>query len=465
MIKAAILALGLAAVVAAIVGLTLAPSPHGAPAQAQEPASPPAPANVRAVNGAAPGRVFVLWDTVADAAYYRIGWVNMETFRAVQAESEREWLDVLAFHDVVNQGQNDQTLSDLEPGVEYAFIAASIGHRFGNAGSWSDWTYLTTTAAEATSCPTNTGTTPDAPGGSATPTPTPEPAATATPTPTVGPVGNVLDPTPTARPAPTATPTPAAGPTGNVLDPTPTARPRATATPAPTPTATPTPTARPTPTATPAPTPTPTTARNTGSAAGDRAALVAFYNATNGPNWRYKGRWLTDAPIGRWYGVTTDSSGRVTHLEVIENVQGTIPAELGNLSSLRELSLTYNRLEGAIPAELGNLSNLKYLDLTSNRLEGKIPAELGNLSNLRLMDLSANRLEGAIPTELGNLSNLYYLDLARNRLEGKIPSELGNLSNLGSLRLGGNQLTGCIPAGLSGVKSNDLSTLGLSSCN
>ena len=173
--KAMVLALGLAVVLAAVVGLSLALSPSGMPAQAQG-ASPAAPANVRSANGSAVGQAVVRWDAVADAAYYRIGWVNMETFRAVEAESGREWLDVFAFHDVVNRSQTSQTLSDLEPGVQYAFIMASVGQRFGNAaGAWSEWTYLTTTSA-ATSCPTNTRAEP----GGATPTPTPRPTPTGT---------------------------------------------------------------------------------------------------------------------------------------------------------------------------------------------------------------------------------------------------------------------------------------------
>ena len=189
--KAMVLGLGMAAVLAAIVGLSLALSPSGASAQAQG-ASPAAPANVRAADGAAPGQAVVRWDAVADAAYYRIGWVNMETFRAVQAEGGREWLDVFAFLDVVNRGQTSQTLSDLEPGVQYAFIAASVGGRFGNAAGWSRWTYLTTAEAEAVSCPTNAGATPGAPGGggSGAPTPTPQPGATATPTPTPAPTAD-----------------------------------------------------------------------------------------------------------------------------------------------------------------------------------------------------------------------------------------------------------------------------------
>ena len=208
--KAMVLGLGLAAVLAAVIGLSLALSPNGAQAQGQ---ASPAAANVRAANGAESGQAIVMWNAVADAAYYRIGWVNMETFRAVQAEGGREWLDVFSFRDVVNRGQTNQTLSDLEPGVEYAFIAASVGHRFGNAAGWSDWTYLTTATAEVTSCPTDAGTTPDAPGGSGAPTPTPQPgvtpAAAATPTATPAPT-----PTPFPTPTPAATPRPTPAGTG-----------------------------------------------------------------------------------------------------------------------------------------------------------------------------------------------------------------------------------------------------------
>ena len=190
--KAMVLGLGMAAVLAAVVGLSLALSPGGMPAQAQ--ATPAAPANVRAANGAEPGQAVVRWDAVAEAAYYRIGWVNMDVYQAVEAEGGREWLDVFDFRDVVNRRQTDQTLSDLEPGVQYAFIMASVGQRFGNAAGWSNWTHLTTTAAEAVSCPTSAGTTPGAPGGggSGAPTPTPQPGATATaaPTPTPAPAAD-----------------------------------------------------------------------------------------------------------------------------------------------------------------------------------------------------------------------------------------------------------------------------------
>ena len=41
----------------------------------------------------------------------------------------------------------------------------------------------------------------------------------------------------------------------------------------------------------------------------DRDALVALYNATNGPTWANNTNWLSDEPLGEWYGVTTDGGG------------------------------------------------------------------------------------------------------------------------------------------------------------
>ena len=47
----------------------------------------------------------------------------------------------------------------------------------------------------------------------------------------------------------------------------------------------------------------------------DRAALVALYNATDGPNWANRANWLSGQPIGDWYGIVTDDSGRTYTLQ------------------------------------------------------------------------------------------------------------------------------------------------------
>lgn len=47
--------------------------------------------------------------------------------------------------------------------------------------------------------------------------------------------------------------------------------------------------------------------------------------------------------------------------------------------------------------------------LYNNNLNGTIPAELGNISTLTFLDLSVNQLTGSIPVAFGQLSNLTYL--------------------------------------------------------
>ena len=190
----------------------------------------------------------------------------------------------------------------------------------------------------------------------------------------------------------------------------------------------------------------------------DREALVAFYNAVGGSDWSEGIQWLTEAPLGEWHGVVTDLDGRVVGLRLSSgHLWGSIPPELGNLTSLEVLDLADNRIMGEIPPELGNLTSLEILDLAGNEISGEIPPELSNLTRLQSLRLDRNSLTGEIPRELGNLASLERLDLGRNHgVTGEIPSELGNLASLESLDLEENLLEGEIPrelGNLTGLES------------
>ncbi len=174
-------------------------------------------------------------------------------------------------------------------------------------------------------------------------------------------------------------------------------------------------------------------------------ALVSFYHGTDGPNWEDKRGWLETKQPCDWYGVSC-SDGHVTALTInYNNLSGSIPPELGDLSKLQTISLYYNYLNGAIPLELSELSELQFLILHDNGLSGNIPPELGNLSSLKMLDLESNKLSGSIPPELSNLANLEALKLSTNKLSGSIPPELGKLSNVQLLLLCCNDLSGNIP--------------------
>jgi len=132
---------------------------------------------------------------------------------------------------------------------------------------------------------------------------------------------------------------------------------------------------------------------------------------------------------------------------------GPIPPELGHITSLEHMFLMRNQLSGSIPAELGKLSNLETMWIFANEFTGPIPAELGDLSSLKDLSISTNGLTGSIPPELGKLSALEGMFLMRNNLTGPIPPELGNLSNLETLWLFRNELSGTIPAELGNLSA------------
>ena len=67
--------------------------------------------------------------------------------------------------------------------------------------------------------------------------------------------------------------------------------------------------------------------------------------------------------------------------------------------------------------------------LRTNQLTGPIPAELGNLTNLQVLFLSFNQLTGPFPDELGNLTNLQVLGLADNQLTGCVPVGLRDVAD------------------------------------
>ena len=210
----------------------------------------------------------------------------------------------------------------------------------------------------------------------------------------------------------------------------------------------------------------------------DREALETLYDATGGPGWRNSTNWLTDAPLGEWFGVTTGPAGQVMELDLNNNdlagtipntlaglvhlerlilrgneLTGGVPEWLGNLVGLRRLDIANNPLGGSIPSALGRLANLEQLHLYNNGLGGEIPEELRNLVNLTDLVLNSNFLTGRIPEWLGDLRSLWRLSLSRNGLSAPIPRALGDLTNLSHLYLQGLELTGPIPTWLGGLGS------------
>ncbi|GEM_PF-3048891 len=172
-------------------------------------------------------------------------------------------------------------------------------------------------------------------------------------------------------------------------------------------------------------------------------ALIALYNATDGPNWSDSpgNGWNQNNSPSTWEGLTVAGGNVLMIGRENKNLKGTIPSLIA-LPGLLFLYLNDNQLTGTIP-DLSALTDLQDVNLSNNQLSGSIPASLSSLVNMARLRLSDNLLEGTIP-DLTRLTKLWHLDLSDNRLSGPMP-ELSALKDLKEVHLNNNQLTGAIP--------------------
>ncbi|KAL6993475.1 hypothetical protein U1Q18_011591 [Sarracenia purpurea var. burkii] len=140
--------------------------------------------------------------------------------------------------------------------------------------------------------------------------------------------------------------------------------------------------------------------------------------------------------------------GELTNLGFLDasdnSISGELPASLP--TSLVELSMRNNQIEGNIPAVIGNVENLQVMDLSHNRLSGSVPSGLFTHPSLQQLTLSYNQFESVqVPGDLGQESELIAVDLSNNQLRGLLPSFMGLMPKLSVLALENNKFSGVIP--------------------
>lgn len=186
----------------------------------------------------------------------------------------------------------------------------------------------------------------------------------------------------------------------------------------------------------------------------DSLALVALYNALNGPTWDAGNakNWCTSEPIDKWTGIGM-ANGRVDYIVLSgHNKSGecSIPEEVKYLTRAREISLDRNFLTGRVPREFARCINIGSLSFSASveggvsspgNLTGNIPLEYVCLPKLSVFNFRSNKITGVLPVELC-VGAMAYFDATDNQLTGTIPPQC----DFGGLRLAGNAgMSGPIP--------------------
>lgn len=149
----------------------------------------------------------------------------------------------------------------------------------------------------------------------------------------------------------------------------------------------------------------------------------------------------------KWRGVScSNQTGHVTMLNLqfrsYMPLRGNISSSLIGLQHLNYLNMKYNDFGGKqIPAFIGSLKNIRHLDLSNAGFTGRVPYQLGNLTSLQYLDLSFNF--DMLSEKLEWLSQLSFLEHVRlNQVNlGEATDWLQVVSQLPSLTE--LQLRGC----------------------
>ena len=175
-----------------------------------------------------------------------------------------------------------------------------------------------------------------------------------------------------------------------------------------------------------------------------RDKLMRFFYAMDGPNWKNKTGWGTDAPVWQWEGVgNPDPETGLMSLYFRNNgLKGEIPDFIDEMNLWRFV-IDEPGITGTLPASFGNLVNLESLEI-SNTAMTSLPDIFGKMKKLRNVIIFSNRdMTGPLPESLGASDELVTLGIDWNGFTGTPPDSWARHYDF--LSLWSNKLSGEIP--------------------
>jgi hypothetical protein len=168
----------------------------------------------------------------------------------------------------------------------------------------------------------------------------------------------------------------------------------------------------------------------------DCAALQDFAASLTYKGWKNNKNWMSSQTVCSWAGVSC-SSGRVTGLNLqSNNLKGTWPDSIGNLTKLSSLQLDGTQPSSyagcvdtdfsysAFPSSFWSLTEMSVFLAENACLGGTLldgPAGVASWAKLTQFSIHQNRVSGSFPSGFNNAGGLQVLKLDRNPINGTVP--------------------------------------------
>ncbi|KAH7533984.1 hypothetical protein FEM48_Zijuj04G0189700 [Ziziphus jujuba var. spinosa] len=192
-----------------------------------------------------------------------------------------------------------------------------------------------------------------------------------------------------------------------------------------------------------------------GGSDGDASVMLALKKSLN-PS---ESLGWSDPDPCNWKHVGCSEDKRVTRIQIgHQDLEGTLPLNLQNLTGLQRLELQWNKISGPLPS-LSGLSSLQVLMLSNNQFSS-IPSDFfAGMTSLQSLEIDNNPFEAwQIPETLSNASVLQNFSANSANITGKIPDFFGAdvFPSLSILHLAFNNLEGEFPKSFSGSQIQSL---------
>ncbi|XP_058079142.1 receptor protein kinase TMK1-like [Magnolia sinica] len=184
--------------------------------------------------------------------------------------------------------------------------------------------------------------------------------------------------------------------------------------------------------------------------------LYAMLSLRKALNAEFTLNWTHINPC-KWPHVSCNKSHRVTRIQINgQNLSGTLPSDLRNLTALQHLELQSNHLSGQLPT-LHGMAHLQILLLHDNQFTS-IPSDFfTGLASLAAVSFDNNPFSSwTIPESLKDAKKLAQFTARSANVTGVIPEFFGLFSQLNHLSLSFNSLWGPLPGSFSGSPVNSL---------
>lgn len=167
-----------------------------------------------------------------------------------------------------------------------------------------------------------------------------------------------------------------------------------------------------------------------------KKALLEFYQALDGPNWKYNTNWCSEKPLKEWGVINNEEYTLFWYDGIVcnwlggiqvENAKGSIPECILNMGPLSGIDIDGN-VTGELPDWLGKNPSMNFIKIGDSKgvggLTGDIPQSLWRME----LQLEHNKFTGPLPADLlvykmdhSYDGSTFEVRLNHNDYSGKIP--------------------------------------------